>query len=107
MWDGQVHDDARPADLRQFATQVGAASVTDLIEASAAYVTLISGRPSFSRREVLGMLDELADDRPLTQETRIKSFGSLLRGGRFVRSDNGEFAMTNDALSQYEERRTA
>ena len=34
-------------------------------------------------------------------------FGSLLRGGRFKRSDNGEFAMTVDALSQYEGRRSA
>ena len=105
--EGQLQDDAEPADLREFATQVGAASVTDLIEASAAYVTLVSGRPSFSRREVLGMLDELAEDQPLTQETRIKSFGTLLRGGRFKRSDNGEFAMTDDALSQYDDCRSA
>lgn len=95
------------SDLRNFAKTMGAASVTDLIEASAAYVTLVDGRPNFSRREVLGLLDELTDDQPLTQETRIKSFGTLLRGGRFKRAENGEFALADAALTEYETRKSA
>lgn len=98
---------AETSDLRNFARGVGAASVSELIEASAAYVTMVNGRPNFSRREVLGMLDELAEDKPLTLETRIKTFGSLLRVGRLKRTDNGEFELSGDALTQLEQRRSA
>lgn len=94
-------DDPR-ADLRRFADAAGAVSMTDLLEASAAYRTLVNGRPSFSRGEVLELLDEFSDD-GFSQETRIKTFGSLLRGGRIQRVDNGEYEMSLDALSEYED----
>ncbi len=98
-------DDPR-ADLRRFAQSAGAVSLTDLLEVSAAYSTLVNGRPSFSRGEVLDLLDQFSDEDGFSQEARIKTFGSLLRGGRIQRIENGEYEMTNDALSDYETRRT-
>lgn len=94
------------ADLRAYAKQVGAASLPDLLEASAAFVTLVAGRQSFSRSELLGMLGEL-NDQPASQEARIKSFGKLLRGGRIQRAENGAFEMSDFARQQYEQRASA
>jgi len=99
-------DDPR-ADLRRFADAAGAVSLTDLLEASAAYSTLVNGRPSFSRGEVLDMLDEFSDEEGFSQEARIKTFGSLLRGGRINRVNNGEYEMSGDALLEYQEARKA
>jgi|GEM_PF-2445109 len=94
-------DDPRP-DLRRFAAAAGAVSMTELLEASAAFSTLVSGRPSFSRGEVLDLFDEFSDEDGFTQEARIKTFGSLLRCGRIQSTGNGTYEMTMDALSDYE-----
>ncbi len=93
-------------DLRKFASATGAASLTELLDASAAYSTLVRGRPSFSRGEVLDLLDQFSDEDGFSQEARIKTFGSLLRGGRIQPIDNGKYEMTNDALSEYQAKRT-
>jgi len=76
--------------------------MTELLEASAAFSTLVSGRPSFSRGEVLDLFDEFSDEDGFTQEARIKTFGSLLRCGRIQSTGNGTYEMTMDALSDYE-----
>jgi len=95
------------ADLRHFADAAGAVSLTELLEASAAFSTLVNGRPSFSRGEVLDLLDEFSEDDGFSQEARIKTFGSLLRGGRIQRVENGKYEMTHDALSHYQSARKA
>lgn len=100
-----AQDDPRDA-LRAFARSMGAASLPELMEASAAYTTLVKGRPSFSRSEVLSMLDNLAGDKSaISQEIRIKTFGTLLRGGRIRRADNGEFHLSSEALTTYATRK--
>jgi len=81
--------------------------LTELLEASAAFSTLVNGRPSFSRGEVLDLLDEFSEDDGFSQEARIKTFGSLLRGGRIQRVENGKYEMTHDALSHYQSARKA
>ena len=101
-------DDGTPEDaeihaLRQFADRAGASTLPDLLEASAAFVTLVDGKPSFSRGEILRLLDTISDGGAFSQEARIKSFGALLRGGRIQRIENGEFEMSRKARANYEE----
>lgn len=90
-------------DIRQFAKATGAASLPELVEATAAFVTLVNGQPSFSRGEILGLVDEL-DEEEFSQKARIKSFGKLLRSGRIKRTENGDYTVAGAALSQYEDR---
>jgi len=89
-------------DLNAFAASVGAATLPELLEASAAYVTLVSGRPTFSRRDIMTLLDEMSEPNEFTQEARIKSFGKLLRGGSITRTENGHFTISDRALNSYE-----
>jgi hypothetical protein len=102
-------EDSEPADqgdlsitLDNFARKVGAASLPELLEASAAYVTIVSGQPRFSRASILNMVDELSDERTYTQEARIKSFGKLLRNGSILRVEDGKFAISHSAKFNYE-----
>ncbi len=88
--------------LDNFARKVGAASLPELLEASAAYVTIVSGQPRFSRASILNMVDELSDERSYTQEARIKSFGKLLRNGSILRVEDGKFAISHSAKFNYE-----
>lgn len=89
-------------ELSSFAASVGAASLPELLEASAAYVTLVSGRSSFSRRDIMTLLDSLGNEEDYSQEARIKSFGKLLRGGSILRTGDGQFTISEQALSSYE-----
>ncbi len=89
-------------DLNTFAASVGADTLPELLEASAAYVTLVSGRSTFSRRDIMTLLDEMCEPDEFTQEARIKSFGRLLRGGSILRTEDGHFAISDRALNSYE-----
>lgn len=102
-------DPAAPAnsELREFARRMGAASLPELLEASAAYTTLVRGQPRFSRRDIMLALDEIGAEESFTQEARIKSFGRLLRKGSIVRVDDGRFALSRTTRSSYEERLSA
>ena len=86
---------------------MGAASLPELLEASAAYVTLMNGRPNFSRREIFDLFDELNSRDQISHEARIKTFSRLLRSGVIERTQDGSFSMSRSALAQYEARATA
>lgn len=88
--------------LNSFTASVGADSLPELLEASAAFVTLVRGQATFSRRDIMTMLDTIESDREYTQEARIKSFGKLLRGGTLLRTGDGQFAISDRALTAYE-----
>ena len=88
--------------LAIFASKVGAASLPELLEASAAYTTIVAGQTRFSRRSIMGMLDEMGTERKYSQEARIKSFGKLIRSGTILRVEDGQFAISRSAKFNYE-----
>lgn len=93
--------DVQTDGIGHFAASAGAVSLPELLEASAAYVTLVSGRSTFSRRDIMGLIDEMSDDNEYSQEARIKSFGKLLRAGSILRTNDGQFAISDQALGGY------
>ncbi len=99
--EGEFVDDGE-MNLRNFAHRVGAASLTELLEASAAYRTIVEEQQSFSRPAVLNMVDEISGEKNYTAEARIKSFGKLLRTGKIIRVDNGQFAVSSAVRFNYE-----
>ncbi len=101
-FDEAIDADDTGITLDNFARKVGAASLPELLEASAAYVTIVSGQPRFSRASILNMVDELSNERSYTQEARIKSFGKLLRNGSILRVEDGKFAISHSAKFNYE-----
>ena len=94
-------------DLKRFASSMGAATLPELLEASAAYVTLVNGRPSFSRREIFSLFDTLNEKGEISHEDRIKTFSRLLRSGVIERTTDGSFAMSRAAREQYQDRASA
>jgi hypothetical protein len=90
------------SELRDFTRKIGAASLPDLLEASAAFATIMRGQVRFSRRDIMVALDEIGPNKDYTQEARIKSFGKLLRKGSIVRVDDGKFALSRAARFSYE-----
>ncbi|MEO0772534.1 MAG: hypothetical protein AAFZ04_05055, partial [Pseudomonadota bacterium] len=89
----ELHGDA--GSFRDFAEDLGATELTELLEAAAAYVSDVEGLPQFSRRTLMGKLDEFSSE-DFSREDRLKSFGLLLRHGKLQKLKGGQFTVTDD-----------
>ena len=98
--DGKDLDDA--ASPAAFARQMGAQSLQDLLEASAAFVSIVDGKAKFSRRDVMLALNDIGLDKEYTPEARLKSFRKLLTSGAIVRAEDGMFAISHATRFGYE-----
>ena len=90
-----------PQSMREFAQSVGAATLPELIEASAAYVTLVSGRSSFSRNELLSLIDHTTEGDSFTPEARLRTFRSMLNSGRIHQDAHGSYSINDETLTHY------
>jgi hypothetical protein len=97
--DGEVQ--GIPADafsdassFSDFAERIGAFELTDLLEASAAYTSIVEARPRFSRAQVMSKLAKLNIGDAYTKEAGLRSFGKLLREGKILRVQDGQFAIS-------------
>jgi hypothetical protein len=95
---GQPEISLSPVEL---AERAGSTEVTDLLAASAAWLTLAQGHTRFTRREVMEVFENLPGEHPRTLEARIKGFGQLVRSGTLVLADQGLFAISERELDRY------
>lgn len=78
----------------EFAENMGATQLPDVLEAAASYLTFVEGRKKFSRPMLMRLAYQVGDKR-FEREAGLRSFGQLLRdkkiekiaGGRFTVSD--------------------
>ncbi|MFX0545842.1 hypothetical protein ACEWPL_009885 [Roseovarius sp. S1116L3] len=78
----------------EFAEQMGANSLTDMLEAAAAYMADVEGMPQFSRPMLMQKLREAQEDE-FSREDGLRSFGQLLRQGKLQKLKGGRFAVTS------------
>ena len=78
-----------------FAEEMGAGSLPELLEAAAAYMADVEGRPQFSRPMLMGKLKEVEGD-TFSREDGLRSFGQLLRQGKLQKLKGGRFAVTDE-----------
>jgi hypothetical protein len=89
-----------------FAEELGATALPDLLEAAAAYLADVEGRTQFSRPMLMGKLREV-DEEGFSREEGLRSFGKLLREGKLQKLSGGRFAVTEETEFRAEARRRA
>ncbi len=77
-----------------FAERIGAFDLTDLLEASAAYTSIVEGKSRFSRAQVMSKLAKLNTGDAYSKEAGLRSFGKLLREGKILRVQDGQFGIS-------------
>lgn len=102
---------ARPsavaANFAEFAERLGAGTLEEMLEAAAAYTATIEGQTVFSRPHLMSKVAHATEDSGFTREDGLRSFGTLLRQGRILRTEDGQFALAADSHFLNEARRLA
>ncbi|MEM8849335.1 MAG: hypothetical protein AAGE03_04790 [Pseudomonadota bacterium] len=82
-------------DFEQFAADLGAVDLPDILEAAAVYSSKVMGKEHFSRPRLLHLAAEAVDD--MSREDGLRGFGQLLRDGTIRKVSRGEFALSADS----------
>jgi hypothetical protein len=80
----------------EFAEQLGAESLPELLEAAAAYVTCVEGQKGATRPQLMRHVMSIPSEADAKRETLMRNFGTLLREGRIQKSERGGYSL-NDA----------
>ena len=78
-----------------FAADMGATKLPELLEAAAAYMSFIEGRDQFSRPQLMGKVRSVGLE-GFTREDGLRSFGQLLRAGKIEKIKGGRFTVSED-----------
>ncbi|QQA41852.1 hypothetical protein [Pelagovum pacificum] len=89
-----VASSEQDADFARFAADVGAASLTDLLEAAAAHEAFVEGHEDVSRPHIMKKVQAIMTDE-FTREDGLRAFGTLLRQGRIEKVRNGRFQVSS------------
>jgi hypothetical protein len=77
----------------EFAEAKGAETLSDLLEAAAAYLSYVEGHDQFSRPQLMNKARQV-EDLSFSREDGLRSFGQLLREGKIDKLQGGRFTVS-------------
>ncbi|WP_299847317.1 hypothetical protein [uncultured Roseovarius sp.] len=83
------------SNFSDYARQMGATQLPDLLEAAAAYISDVEGREQFSRPMLMHKIQEVEKEN-FAREDGLRSFGQLLREGKIQKIKGGRFTVTEE-----------
>jgi hypothetical protein len=87
----------------QFAQEMDATDLPDLLEAAAAYMSFVEGRAQFSRPQLMTKVRQIETSN-FNREDGLRSFGKLLREGKIQKAGGGRFTASQDIGFRPDER---
>jgi hypothetical protein len=84
------------------AQTAGAETVADLMVSAAAWMVLIQGQTTFTRREVVAVFEAMPGEHSKTLEARVKGFGKAVRNSQLVMVEDGVFGLSRIELERFQ-----
>lgn len=88
----------------EFAARFGARELPELMEAAAAFTIFSEGQTSFTRPEIMQLVTRMDPSLQLSREESLRSFGQLLREGKFKKLERGQFTIDQGTKYNPEQR---
>ena len=90
--------------FRAFADKLGANSLHELLEASAAYLAIVQEEPRFTQTRILENLSTYMDENQISEEAASRSLNRLMRDGRILRVKQDSYTISKSAKHGYRDR---
>ena len=87
----------------EFAADMGASKLPELLEAAAAYMSFVEGREQFSRPQLMTKVRQV-EQQDFSREDSLRSFGKLLRDGKIEKIKGGRFQVSEQIGFRPDER---
>lgn len=94
---GEVSIFFDPSDFSDFARQLGAETLSDVIQAAGVYASMIECRPHFSPTHLIRQIASAPGLISFDREDGLRAFGELLRDGKIERVRQGHYVVTEDS----------
>jgi len=79
-----------------------AETVADLMVSAAAWMVLIQGQTTFTRRDVIEVFETIPGEHPKTLEARIKGFGKAVRNSQLIMVEDGVYGLSRTELERFQ-----
>ncbi len=94
----------KTSEFARFANQIGATTLHELLEASAAYISIVENKKRYSQGRIIGHVSKVMDKSEFSKEAASRSLNRLMREGRILRVKKDRFTISKSAKSGYQNR---
>ncbi|MEM7439338.1 MAG: hypothetical protein AAF393_07050 [Pseudomonadota bacterium] len=105
--DDNVQDDVSSKNegaFAKFAEKLGAASLYELMEASAAYLSLVEDEPRYSQNRIVSNISDYLAENAVSEDQMTRSFNRMMRDGRLLRVKSDRYTLSKSARSGFRDR---
>ncbi|GGA10132.1 hypothetical protein [Neptunicoccus cionae] len=93
--------------FEEFARKIGANTLHELLEASAAYLSIVENEPRFSQERIIQTIGDYMEENNISEDAANRSLNRLMRDGRILRVKQDSYTISKSARHGFKDRMTA
>ncbi|PLS20787.1 hypothetical protein [Neptunicoccus cionae] len=87
-----------------FARKIGANTLHELLEASAAYLSIVENEPRFSQERIIETIGGYMEENNISEDAANRSLNRLMRDGRILRVKQDSYTISKSARHGFKDR---